>query len=118
MTKELTELRSCPFCGGINAIEIGPEDVTRDVFCPTCQATVFWPSGAKRESVAAWNKRASSLEVEAVVEAAIEYRDDAGFHHHWNCNGGIPEIGTRPCDCGSDKLYKALAALSAIRGEL
>ena len=59
----------------------------------------------------------SSAAKEAVIEAAIEYRDDAGFQHHWNCDSGIPGIGERPCDCGSAKLYAALARLAALGQE-
>lgn len=50
-----------------------------------------------------------------VVEAAKECRDEGVFQHPWDCAIAHPSL-SRPCDCGVDAMFKALAALSPSDG--
>jgi hypothetical protein len=44
-----------------------------------------------------------------VIDAVVEFRDNGGIQHVWNCDSGVPGVGERPCDCGVKVLQDALA---------
>lgn len=111
MTEEM-KLLPCPFCGNGNVVEIGLEEMGRDVYCPRCQASVVWTGDAKGDVIARWNHRAPSdlsRLRDAVVVAARVVSDEL-WHHG-------PSIAPHFCDTDDNpgqRLRFALAALEAV----
>jgi Lar family restriction alleviation protein len=55
-----TQLKPCPFCGGVAKLSVFPCDETASINCTKCRAG-FGKRGptAKRRVIAAWNRRAA-----------------------------------------------------------
>lgn len=71
MGEEVEKLKACPFCGSMSSIKHGVGEYW--VYCPDCTASGRMTS-TPASAMAAWNRRATEAQVEALRKALEEAR--------------------------------------------